>query len=57
MGVRRCLEAVEVGVLSVHALKLRLEAAHLLPHPAHAGLLVLERAAQILERLATQRRT
>ena len=33
------------------------EAADLLPHPAHAGLLVLERAAQILERLATQRRT
>ena len=57
LGVRRCLEVVEVGVLSVHALQLRLEAADLLPHPAHAGLLVLERAAQILERLATQRRT
>ena len=57
MGVRRCLEAVEVGVLSMHALKLRLEAADLLPHPAHAGLLVLEHPAQILERLATQRRT
>ena len=57
MGVRRCLEAVEVGVLSVHALQLRLEPADLLPHPVHAVLLVLEHPAQILERLATQRRT